>query len=119
MDCTEKSDGSFVVTGGYCPVILELFKEVFDQMPRLVERLVIVSLNFSVGFRRYNDLFSGQNQRLNHPRVGVISFVGEQNWGFKITDQMIGSIQIAGLPAGQKKTQRIAQCIAGRVDLGA
>ncbi|VAV99030.1 hypothetical protein MNBD_ALPHA07-784 [hydrothermal vent metagenome] len=91
MDCPEKCGGSFVVAGGYCPVMFKFFKEVFDQMPRLVERLIIVSLNFSVSFRRNNDLFSGQSKRLyhpriGHPRIGVISFVSEQNRGLKTTD---------------------------------
>ncbi len=85
--------------------MLKLFKEVLNQMARFVEEFVIVPLNFSVGFRWHHNLFSGPNQRLDNARIRIIALIGQQNWGFKIADQMIRTIQIAGLPTGQEKPE--------------
>jgi len=119
MDCSEESNGGFVVSGRYCPVMLQFFKEVLNQMPGFVEGFVVVALNFPVGFRRYHNLFSGRKQRSDNARICVISFVCQQNWGLKIADQMIRALQIAGLCAGQEKPKRVAQSVACRVDFGA
>ncbi len=115
----EEGNGCLVVTGGYCPVMFKLFKEVLDQMARFVEGFVIVPLNFSVGFRRYHNLFSGFNQRCDNARIRIIALIGQQNRGFKIADQMIRAIQVAGLSTGQEKPERVAQSIACRMDFGA
>ncbi len=61
MYCAEKSSGSFVVTSGYCSVMLQFFKEILNQMPRFIEKCVIIPLNFAIGFWWDNNLFSCQN----------------------------------------------------------
>ena len=59
MDCAEERIGGFVIARCDCPVVLEPFpvvlepfKEILDEMPGFVERLVVVSLVFTVCFRR-------------------------------------------------------------------
>jgi hypothetical protein len=51
--------------------------------------------------------------------TGIEAFVGEQNLSFQLRQQHIGSIQIAGLAAGEMKSSRVAEGIDSSVDLGA
>ena len=115
----KERSGCFVVSGSYCPVMFKLFKEVLNQMAGFVEGFIIVALNLSVRFWRYNNLFSGHKQRFNYARVCVISLIRQQSWGLKIANQMIRAVQVAGLPAGQEKPQRVAQSIASCMNFGA
>ena len=57
-------------------------------------------------------------QRLEHPRVGIERFVGNQRLGLKRGQQGIGSSQVVLLTAGEMKASRIAERIHQRVDLG-
>lgn len=118
MDCAEESRCGFVVAGRDSSVMFELFEEVLDQVTSLVERLVIVALDFSVGFWRDHCLDFGGPKPVNHPLIGVIAFIRQQDIGFDLVDQNICTVQIAGLSGCQVKAQRIAQGIAKRVDFG-
>ena len=99
--------------------MLEFFEEVFDQMPCLVERLVVVSRYLAVGFLRDDRLTIGGLQRVKLPCIGVIALVGELNFGFDLAQQNVGAIQVVGLPRRQMKADGFAQSIADCVDFGA
>ncbi|HEY0308374.1 MAG TPA: hypothetical protein VGB94_09445 [Acidobacteriaceae bacterium] len=68
---SEEVASSFVVSGGDGGEQLEFGEEVFNQVARFVEFLVILALNFSICFGRDDSLFSGLLQRVQHPFVGV------------------------------------------------
>jgi len=53
------------------------------------------------------------------PLVGVEALVGEQNVSVQLRQQCIGPFQIAGLSAGEMKSNRIAEGVDGGVNLGA
>ena len=126
MDCAEERIGGFVIARCDCPVVLEPFpvvlepfKEILDEMPGFVERLVVVSLVFTVCFRRDHGFYFSRCQPVQNARVGVIPLVSQKDVGGNIVDQNIRAVQVASLPGRQMKARRIAQCIAGGVDLGA
>lgn len=51
--------------------------------------------------------------------IGVEAFVGQQKIGLQLWQQYIGPFQVAGLPAGEMKSSRIAQSVDRSVNLGA
>jgi hypothetical protein len=51
--------------------------------------------------------------------VGVEALVGEQNISVQLRQQYIGPFQIAGLSAGEMKSNGIAERVDGGVNLGA
>ena len=119
MDGGEEVASSFVIAGGDTAEELEFGEEVFDQMARLVEFLVIFALEFAVGFGGNHRYLARLPQGNQDPLIGVEAFIGEQNVGLQLRQQNIGPLQIAGLTAGQMKSDGIAQGIEGGVDFGA
>lgn len=109
----------FVIAGGDGAKEFEFGKEVFNQMPGLVEFLVVVPLHLAVGFGRNDGGFSGILQWHQHPLIGIETFVGEHDVGFDLRQQHIRSIQIAGLTASEMKANRVAQGIDRGMNLGA
>ena len=57
--------------------------------------------------------------RKQDPLVGVEALVGEQNVSVQLRQQYIGPFQIAGLSAGEMKSNGIAERVDGGVNLGA
>ncbi len=55
---------------------------------------------------------------LNHSFVCIISFVRNYRVGKQLRQQLVGSIQVAGLSGGEMKAQGITQRIDGRMNLG-
>ena len=87
----------FVVGGGDGTKEFEFGKEVFDQMPGLVEVSVVVPLQFAIGLGRYDCGFAGFLQGNQDTLIGVEAFVGEHHAGLNLPQQHIGPVQIAGL----------------------
>jgi hypothetical protein len=63
--------------------------------------------------------FSGGEERLDHPRVGIIGLVGQQGVGLHFGQEGVGALQIMSLAGRQQKPQRVAQRIDEGMDLGA
>ena len=116
MDCAKERGSGFIVAGRDSPVMLKFFKEVLDQMTCFVEHLVIAALGFSVGFWRDHRLDSGGLKPVDHPFIGIITFVREQYIGLYFADQNVRAVQITGLSGRQVKARRIAQRVAKRMD---
>lgn len=81
MDCAEESSGSSIIARGDCPVKLEISGEVFDQMPRLVERFVVIACLLAAGFRRDDQDDTCSFQPAGHRRIGAIALVGRHYIG--------------------------------------
>ena len=119
MDGGEKITSGFVIAGGDGSELLELTEEILDQMPCLVEVLVIEPLARAVAFRRYDRGLAGPGQWFEYPYVGVIPFVRQDGFCTDIRKKCIGPVQITGLATGKMEPRRVAQGVNGRVDLGA
>ena len=119
MDSCEEVSGCFVVTGCDATVEFEFGEEVFDQVPRFVQVLIVFALLFAI-LPGWNDRgFAGICQRLKHPFVGVETLVGKQRIGGKAGQQDIRAFQIAGLTARKMEADRVAESIDEGVNLGA
>lgn len=119
MDCAEKSGCRFIVAGGNCSVIFKLREKILDQVAGLVEMLVVVPPCFAAYFWWNDRLNPRRLQPVEDPLICIISLVCDEDLGLHLTDQNIGSVQIARLSRRQVKAQRIAQSVANRMDLGA
>src|SRR3982751_5069924 len=118
VNAGQEASCGLVVAGGNGPELLELGKEVLDQMPGLVEVFVEGARRLAA-FARWDDRrLAGVSQRLEYPLVGIERFVGDERLGLKLRQQGIGSGQIVLLTAGEMKAGRIAERIDQRVDLG-
>ncbi len=83
IDGGEEVAGGFVVARGDGAILFESTEEVFDQVTRLVNFLVVVSLLFAV-FLRWNDaFFPGFAQRFENAIFGIIGLVSQNCFGFK------------------------------------
>lgn len=119
VDGGEEVAGGFVVAGGDGAVLLELGEDVLDQVPRLVELLVIEARLLAASSGRNDDFLSGFPQRLENAFLGIVALVGQDGCGVERRQQHIRPVQIAGLAGGQTKTGRIAQAVDRGIDLGA
>ena len=119
MDGGEEVACGFVVAGGDGAEEFKFGEEVFNQMARFVEFLVILALFFAVGFGRDDRRFARFLQGNQHPRIGIESLVGDHRFGFQLRQQNVGTIQLAGLAAGEMKPRRVAQIIDRGMNLGA
>ena len=119
MYCGEEVSGGFVVACGDASEELEFCEEVFNQVARFVEFLVVVALHLSVRLGRDDRLFSGLLQGFEHPFVGLEALVADDRFGFELRQQYIGPAQFAGLTLGKMKANRVAEGIDGGVNFGA
>jgi len=85
----------------------------------LVEVLIEVAAGAAAGLGRDYGRLAGCGQRRDDPFVGVERLVGDQRVSVHGGQQVIGSDQIMGLPAGQEKAQGVAQSIGQGMDFGA
>src|SRR5215204_3934977 len=119
VNAGKEAAGGLVVAGGDGPELLELGKEVLDQVPGLVE-VFVKGARYLAGFARWDDRhLAGFSQRREHPRVGIERLVGNERLGLKLRQQGIRSSQVVLLTAGEMKAGRIAERIDGGVDFGA
>lgn len=87
-------------------------------MSCFIKGLVEVALDFSVTFGRDNGAFPSRLKRFNHAFVGIVRLVSQQRVGLHLGQQDIETFQIVVLASCQPERQRVAQCIAQRVDFG-
>src|SRR5215212_1544665 len=118
VNAGQEASCGLVVAGGNGPKLLELGKEVLDQMPGLVE-VFVKGARCRPGFPRWDDRrLAGLGQRFEHALVRIERLVGNERLGLKLWEQGIRSDQIVRLTAGQMEADRIAERIHQRVDLG-
>ena len=109
---------AFVVACGNGSELLEFGKEVLDQVAGFVEIGVIAARRLAVGARWNNGNDPSLFERLDHPLVGIVSFVGEERASLQAWQQGIGTDQIVDLPGREMEARWVAQGIGGGVDLG-
>ena len=119
MDGCEEISGGFVVAGGDTAEQLEFSEEVFNQVARFVEFLVVLALNFSVCLGRDDGLYPSLLQGFENPFVGVEALVGNHRFGRQSGQQNVGPIEFTGLAFGKMKTDRVAEGIDGGVNFSA
>jgi hypothetical protein len=88
-------------------------------MASLVKLIVLFALHHAVGLRWNHGNFTRLLPRDQDALVGVEALVGEQNISVQLRQQYIGPFQIAGLSAGEMKSNGIAERVDGGVNLGA
>jgi hypothetical protein len=119
MDRGEEISGGLVIAGGDGAELFEFAKEVFDQVACLVEFLVELSRRGSVFLGRDDSGFSSGGEWLDDALVGIVSFVGDHQFGSHLWQQSIGPGEIVGLAWSQEKAQRVAEGVDQSMDLGA
>ena len=88
-------------------------------MASFVKVLVVVTLYLAVRLGRDHGNFACLLLGDQDPLVGIKALVSEQNVSLQLRQQYIGPFQIAGLPAGEMKSNRIAEGVDGGMNLGA
>jgi hypothetical protein len=119
MYAGEEISGGLVIAGRNGSVLLELTIEVFHEVARLVQFLIVEALNFSIAFGRNDELFSCREQRLNDTFIGIEGFVCQQGVGLHLRQKYVGTLQIMGLPRSQEEGQRISKGVDHGMDFGA
>ena len=81
MDSAEEVAGSLIVAGGNAAILLELVKELLDQVPRPIQMLVIVTRLFAAALGRNYNAFARDLQGIDDPCLGIVSSVGDDSGG--------------------------------------
>jgi hypothetical protein len=108
----------FVVARCDCSELFEFTEEILDQVALLVELWVEFAWRQAIWSRRDYGRFPSCRQRFEHPAIGIIGSVGDQQIGLHMRQQCISAGQVVRLPWGQQKAQRIAEGIDQGVDFG-
>lgn len=98
--------------------MLELVEEALDDVSLLVQVGIVVALFFSVALGRDDDFGSRPVDTVDEA-IGVVAFVGDGGAGLEALDKIMGKGNVVALPGAGQQTHRIAERIAGGVDLGA
>ena len=124
-DAGDEPDGGeevardLLVSGGDRAKLLDLGKEVLDQMALAIKMTVIVARWGPVGSRRAHRGLARLRQRLKYACIGVERLVADQGIGLHRGQQVVGPDQVVCLAAGQEESDRVAQRVDQGVYLGA
>lgn len=118
MDGAEEVVSAFIVSGCDGPILLEFGKEVLDQVPGLIQVLIVFALFFAVRLGRDDDFDARFLQKIENALLRIVSPIRQKrpNGGEDAGQQGIGSLQIVSLPRRQVKARGIAQRVTARVD---
>lgn len=114
----EEVDRPLVITGRNRSILLEFSKEVFNQMPSFVQVFVILTGRRAIAFGWNHRRFPLGFKSLNHTFICIIGFIGKHGIGNQVRQELVGSIQVTGLPRGEVKAQGVAQGIGHGMNLG-
>ncbi len=117
MDGGEEGGGVFGVAGRDAAPAFEVRKSIFDQMPQLVQILVIRPLGCAVFLRRDNGVHL-LRLRLLEDRIGVIALVGQKMLRRQPLDQLCSLCAIRGGTLCDKDSDRQTMRIHGQMYLG-
>ena len=84
MDGTKEVAGGLVVAGRNAAILLELVKELLNQVTCLVEMLVVVARLFAAALGWNHDVFAGVVQGGNDPFLGVVRFIGNDRGRWRV-----------------------------------
>ena len=119
MDGGEEVARGFVIARGDGAELLELAKEVLDEMARLVERPVVRSRCDAIALGWDDRELVGGGEWFDHPGVGVERLVGDERVGGERRQEGVGALQVVRLPRGEPELDRVAEGVDQGVDLGA
>src|SRR5215470_14829854 len=111
MDGREKVAGSLVVACGNGSELLEPGKEILDQVASLEQLLVVVSMDLAIGLGRDHHSLASGDEWIDHTLLGVERLVRDQRVSLYRRQQVIRSLQVVCLAAGQEEADRIAERI--------
>ena len=116
-----KLDGAFVVAGGERAVLLEFGEEVFNQMARFIEGLIIGARLEPIGFRGNDDRHPRLLQAGNDALLGVIGSIGEQSLHVlqQLGQEGLRADKVGGVAGREMEAGRIPERIARRMDFRA
>ena len=117
MDSGEEGGGIFGVACGDAAPAFEVQKSIFDQMPQLVQILVIRPLGCAVFLRRDNGVHL-LRLRLLEDRIGVLALVGQKMLRRQPLDQLCSLCAIRGGTLCDKDSDRQTMRIHGQMYLG-
>ncbi len=98
--------------------MFELVEEALDDVAFLVELGVIGALHPAVAPGRDDGLGAGSGDTVNQ-MICVIAFVGERRLRLDGLDEFMGESDVVALSGAGDQADRVAQRIAGGMDLGA
>lgn len=78
----EEVASGLVVASGNAAILLELVEELFNQMARPVQVLVVVARLFAAALGRDHDTLAGVLQGIDDSLLSVVSFVGDDGVGW-------------------------------------
>jgi hypothetical protein len=86
---SQEVSGSFIVACGDAPELLEFGEEIFDQVARFVQVFVVGAGCFSVGFWRYDNIFSGPFEWVYDSLIGIEGFISKDCFSRNIRQERI------------------------------
>lgn len=98
--------------------MFELVEETLDEVALFVEFGVIGTLDLAVSLGGNDDLSPGFGDPVDEV-VGIVSLVGQGGLGLEAVDERVGEGDIVALAGRADQPNRIAERVAGGVDLGA
>jgi hypothetical protein len=119
MNHSQEVEQVFFKSGSYPAIVLQFKEEILDQIPILVQKMVVVSWVSGIaatGYHGCSSLFSDGF----HKFLAVITFIGDHITVFQVegSDQSLGRRIVADLPACQIDPDRVAQSVDYGMDLG-
>ena len=118
MEEGEEIAGGFVIASCDPSALLEPREQTFDVVAFSIQLPIIRPLNLAVALGRNDGLTSLIVDRLKH-LVTVVALVGDDVFRHESLQQRCGLSDVMRLTRRQQKLHRVAQSVAGRVNLRA
>ena len=116
METGEEVTGGFVVACGDATALLEPCEQTLDVIAFAVQLPVVGALDVAVPLGRNDRLSSLSVDRLKH-RITVVALVGDDVFRRESFQQWRGLSDVVRLTGREQKLHRVAESIAGRVNL--
>lgn len=100
------------------PELLEFVEEAFDEIALFVEVGIIRTLNLPIALGRNDNLAASFSDFLVQ-MIGVIALVGDGGIGVQSIDEFMRMGDVVFLSRAADQPDRIAERVAGSMDLGA
>ena len=116
MEEGEEVACGFIVAGRDASALLEPCEQTLDVVAFAIQFFVVGALNFAVALGRNDGLTALIVDRLKH-LVTVVALVGDHLFRRQSLQQWRGLSDVVRLTRRQQKPYRVAETVAGRMDL--
>ena len=116
MEEGEEVTGGFVVACRDASALFEPREQTFDVVAFAIQLFVVRSLHFAVALGRNDRLTSLIVDDLKH-LVAIVALVGEHLFRHESLQQRCRLSDVVRLTGRQQKLHRVAECVAGRMNL--